>query len=43
MFFCECETLATLTHTYLGSLFLDPDDVRSLGATWNFMKGTGLP
>jgi hypothetical protein len=34
-----------LTHTYLGSFFLDPKDVRSiiLGAVWNFSKGTGLP
>jgi hypothetical protein len=27
---CECEALATLTHTYLGSFFLDPEDVREL-------------
>jgi hypothetical protein len=41
---CECEALATLRHTYLGSFFLDPKDVRgpSLGAIWNFIKGTGL-
>jgi hypothetical protein len=28
----------------LGSFFLDPEDVRSisLGAIWNFNKGTGL-
>jgi hypothetical protein len=25
----ECEALTTLRHTYLGSSFLDPDDVRS--------------
>jgi hypothetical protein len=42
---CECEALATLRHTYLGSFFLDPEDLRnlSLGAIWNFIKGTGLP
>jgi len=41
---CECETLASLRHTYLGSLFLDPGDIRLLGvgAIWNFAKGTGL-
>jgi len=39
---CECEAL--LRHTYLGSLFLDPEDIRVLGmgAIWNFAKGTGL-
>jgi hypothetical protein len=25
---CECETLASLRHAYLGSLFLDPEDLR---------------
>jgi len=42
---CECEALATLTHTYLCSFFFDPEDVRSLslGEIWNFTKGTGLP
>ena len=41
---CECEALASLRHTYLGSFFLDPKDVRELGvgAIWNFAKGTGL-
>jgi hypothetical protein len=40
---CECEALATHRLTYLGSFFLDPEDVRelSLGAIWNFIKGTG--
>ena len=43
-FLCECEALASLRHTYLGSLFLDPEDVRkrSIGAIWNFGKGKGL-
>jgi hypothetical protein len=41
---CECETLASLRYTYLGSFFLDPEDIRVLGmgAIWNFAKGTGL-
>jgi len=41
---CECEALASLRYTYLGSLFLDPEDIRVLGmgAIWNFAKGTGL-
>jgi len=41
---CECEALASLRHTYLGSLFLDLEDIRELGmrAIWNFAKGTGL-
>jgi len=36
--------LASLRHTYLGSFFLDPEDVRklSIGAIWNFAKGTGI-
>ena len=28
---CECEALASLRHTYLGSFFLDPEDMRALG------------
>jgi hypothetical protein len=42
---CKCEALATLRHTYLGSFFLDPMDVRSqsLEAIWNFIKGTKFP
>jgi len=41
---CECEVLASLRHTYLGSFFLDPEDIRklSIGAVWNFAEGTGL-
>ena len=34
-----------LSHlVYLGSFFLDPEDIKSLslGAIWNFSKGTGL-
>jgi len=41
---CECEALALLRHVYLGSFFLDPEDIRKLGmeVIWNFAKGTGL-
>jgi hypothetical protein len=41
---CECEALATLRHIYLGSFFLDPEDIRglSLRAIWNFFRRTGL-
>ena len=41
---CECEALASLRHTYLGSFILDPEDIRDLGmgAIWNFAKGTEL-
>jgi len=41
----ECEALAALRDTYVGSFFFYPEDVKilSLGAIWNFIKGTGLP
>jgi ribonuclease HI len=41
---CECEALASLRHRYLGSFFLNPEDIRVLGvgAIWNYIKGTGL-
>jgi len=41
---CECKALASLRHIHLGSFFLDPVDIRVLGAgaIWNFVKGTGL-
>jgi len=40
----ECEVLASLIHTHLGSFFLVAEDIRVLGTgvTWNFAKGTGL-
>jgi len=40
----QCEALASLRHTQLGSFFLDPEDIRklSIGDNWNFAKGTGL-
>jgi hypothetical protein len=33
---CECEALASLRHTYLGSNFLEPEDIKtiSLGGHW---------
>ena len=33
------EALASFRHTYLGSFFLDPEDIRKLstGAIWNFV------
>jgi len=42
---CECEALASFRHIYLGSPFLEPEDIKSisLGAIWNFSKVTGLP
>jgi hypothetical protein len=42
---CECEALASHRHVYLGSFFLEPEDIKSisLGAIWNFSKATGLP
>ena len=41
---CECKALASLRHAYLGFFFLDPEVVtnQSMGAIWNFGKGTGL-
>jgi len=42
---CECKALASLRHAYLGSFFLEPEDIRSsgLGAIWNYSKVAGLP
>jgi len=41
---CVSEALASLRRIYLGSFFLDPQDIRKLSieAIWNFAKGTGL-
>jgi hypothetical protein len=41
---CECEALASLRHTSLGSFFLEPKDISqlSIGAIWNFAKRTGF-
>jgi hypothetical protein len=42
---CECEALASLSHMYMGSFFLEPKDIKriGLGAIWSFGKATGLP
>ena len=42
---CECEGLASLRHAYLGSFYLESEDIKnlSLGDTWNFSKIMGLP
>ena len=42
---CECEALASLRYAYLGSFFLEPEDIKSisLGGIWNFNKVTGRP
>jgi len=42
---CEFEALASLRHVYLGSFFLELEDIRSLGlgAIWNYSKVVGLP
>ena len=44
-FFVSVKVLASLRHAYLGSFFLEPEDIKriSLGAIWNFIKVTGLP
>jgi len=41
---CECEALASLRHTHLGSFFLYPENIKKLRveAIWNFAKGTEL-
>jgi hypothetical protein len=41
---CDCEALAPLRHTHLGS-FLEPKDIQNinLGAIWGFTRATGLP
>ena len=42
---CKCDALASLIHVYLGSFFLDPEDIKiwSLGVIWNFSKEQGFP
>jgi hypothetical protein len=42
---CRCEALASLRHAYLGSFFLEPENIKnvSMEAIWNFGKETGLP
>jgi hypothetical protein len=42
---CACEGLASLRHSYPGSFFLDPEDIRTLtiggGASGNLLKEQG--
>jgi len=40
----ECEDLASLRHNYLGSFFLNPEDIKKqvVGTIWSFGKSTGL-
>jgi predicted Zn-ribbon and HTH transcriptional regulator len=42
---CRCEALASIRCAYLGSPFLEPEDIKShtLGAIWCFSKAAGLP
>jgi len=42
---CEREAVASPRHVYLGSFFLEPEDIKgiSLWAIWNFSKATELP
>ena len=42
---CECEALASHRHVYLGSFFLEQEDIKSisLGTIWKFSKAKGLP
>jgi hypothetical protein len=42
---CECEALASLRHVYLGSFFLDTEDIKSLslGVICYFSKEQGSP
>jgi hypothetical protein len=41
---CECEALASFIHAYLGSFFLDPEDIKKLKieSIWNLSKGIEL-
>ena len=41
---CECEFLASLRHTYLGSFFSEPEDIKSmsLGAVYSYGRATRL-
>jgi len=42
---CKCEALASFRQVYLGSFFLQPEDIGSLslGAIWNYSRVAGLP
>jgi hypothetical protein len=42
---CDCEALASRRHTYLGSFFLEPGDIKNLnlGTIWNYKQGCRAP
>jgi hypothetical protein len=42
---CRCEALASIKQAYIGSFFLEPEDINSqtLGAICRFIKAAGLP
>ena len=41
---CKCEAFSSLRYIYLGSFFLDPDEIKKLvvGVIWRFGNVTGL-
>ena len=41
---CECEALASLRHSHMGSFILETENIGklSMGVIWNFAKVTGL-
>src|SRR5215469_11232044 len=41
---CRCEALASIRHAYLGSLFLESEDIQSpnLGAIWQFLESEDI-
>jgi hypothetical protein len=41
---CACEALTSIRHSFLGSCFLDPEDIRTvnIGAIWKLAKETGF-
>jgi hypothetical protein len=41
---CECEALASLSHAYLGSFFLQTEGIKIiiLGSIWKFSEATAL-
>jgi len=42
---CKCEAFASQRHVYLGSFFLEAQDIKSISlwAIWNLSRVTGLP
>jgi len=41
---CTCDALVSFRHSYLGSLFLDSEDIKKLNTAviWKFAKCAGL-